>query len=188
MCSFIDSIRQLIADVCSAFLKNLRFHFILNFAGAGSSGLLESASVNIVVHALFVLIVQQQCCRGLLREACPQSCHDSLFVPVFYFIKCIFMVLKMQILYLKLQTKDHFWSPTHYEVVLLYYIYIYIIYYYIVIWQQGQNYPVCYKNTLIFFLLIMFCCLAGFQSNWVAEGAAGSAERHGSHASVPARR
>lgn len=127
MCSFIDSIRQLIADVCSAFLKNLRFHFILNFAGAGSSGLLESASVNIVVHALFVLIVQQQCCRGLLREACPQSCHDSLFVPVFYFIKCIFMVLKMQILYLKLQTKDHFWSPTHSEVVLLYYIYIYYI-------------------------------------------------------------
>lgn len=27
------------------------------------------------------------------------------------------MALKMQILYLKLQTKDHFWSPTHSEVV-----------------------------------------------------------------------
>lgn len=33
------------------------------------------------------------------------------------------MVLKMQILYLKLQTKDHFWSPTHSEVAFLVILY-----------------------------------------------------------------
>lgn len=41
----------------------------------------------------------------------------------FNFINCIVMVLKMQILYLKLQTKDHFWSPTHSEVVFLVILY-----------------------------------------------------------------
>lgn len=103
----------------------------------------------------------------------------------------LFMSLKIKLLYLKMQTQDHFRSAAHPEVVSP-----------AVSCHRKKHKLNCNLSSIqthwdswfVCLLLFLFCYvfffyfLAGLQSNWAVEGAVGSAEGHGGHASISAWR
>lgn len=101
-------------------------------------------------------------------------------------LNVIFVMLKMHILYLKMQTQDHFWSRTYSEVVSL--SVLIKLWYIIKITIASPHIKNIVMSAVCLWFALWFGFVAGLKSNWPVEGTVGSAEGHGGDASVSAWR